>query len=35
MTAAFDSQRAGMSVVLAFFLAGGALLLAVKEPRRG
>jgi UMF1 family MFS transporter len=34
VTAAFDSQRAGMAVILAFFLAGGALLLAVREPRR-
>ena len=31
-TAAFDSQRAGMATILAFFVIGGALLLTVKEP---
>ncbi len=30
----FDSQRAGMSTILLFFLAGGALLLTVREPAR-
>lgn len=32
-TAAFDSQRVGMSTILVFFVAGGALLLTVREPR--
>jgi UMF1 family MFS transporter len=35
VTAAFDSQRAGMATILLFFVAGGALLLTVREPRRG
>jgi UMF1 family MFS transporter len=30
----FDSQRAGMAVILPFFLLGALLLLAVKEPRQ-
>jgi MFS transporter, UMF1 family len=34
LTDLFDSQRAGMSIVLAFWVAGGALLLFVREPRR-
>lgn len=33
-TAAFDSQRAGMATILAFFLAGFALMLGVREPGR-
>lgn len=32
-TLAFDSQRAGMATILLFFLAGLALLAAVKEPK--
>ena len=34
VTLAFDSQRAGMATVLAFFLVGLAILWAVKEPKR-
>ena len=34
VTLAFDSQRAGMATVLAFFLIGLALLWLVKEPKR-
>jgi UMF1 family MFS transporter len=30
----FDSQRAGMAVIIPFFLVGALLLLAVKEPRQ-
>lgn len=30
----FDSQRAGMSTVILFWLAGGALLLTVREPKK-
>jgi len=33
-TDAFDSQRAGMATVIGFWLAGGALLLTVREPKR-
>lgn len=33
LTDAFDSQRAGMASILVFWLAGGALLLTVKETR--
>lgn len=33
VTTAFDSQRAGMAVILAFFLVGGAILLSVREER--
>ena len=33
-TRAFASQRAGMATVIIFFVVGGALILAVKEPRR-
>lgn len=29
----FDSQRAGMSTIILFWLAGGALLLTVREPK--
>ncbi len=32
---AFDTQRAGMATVLVLFAAGLAILLTVKEPRRG
>ena len=34
VTAAFESQRLGLSTVLAFFLAGFALLFTVREPKR-
>lgn len=34
VTLAFDSQRAGMATVLAFFLVGLAILWTVKEPKR-
>jgi MFS family permease len=34
VTAWFDSQRAGMAVLLLFFLAGMALLVPVRVPRR-
>ena len=33
-TQAFDSQRAGMATVLAFFVIGFGLMLAVREPAR-
>ncbi|MFT6579936.1 MAG: UMF1 family MFS transporter [Alphaproteobacteria bacterium] len=33
VTAAFDSQRAGMAVIVVFFVAGLILLLPVREPR--
>lgn len=33
-TAAFDSQRAGMAVILLFFLAGGLILLSVRSDAR-
>jgi UMF1 family MFS transporter len=33
-TVAFDTQRAGMATVLAFFVIGGAILWFVKEPAR-
>ncbi len=33
-TDAFDSQRAGMSTVILFWLVGGAILLWVREPNR-
>jgi UMF1 family MFS transporter len=32
LTAAFDSQRVGVSAVLIFFLVGGLLLMRVNEP---
>ena len=32
LTDLFDSQRAGLTVILAMWLAGGALLLAVRDP---
>lgn len=34
VTTLFDSQRAGMATILVFWLAGGALLLAVRKPGR-
>ena len=34
VTAAFESQRLGLSIVLAFFLAGFALMFTVREPKR-
>jgi UMF1 family MFS transporter len=33
-TVAFDTQRAGMATVLAFFVIGGAILWFVTEPKR-
>ncbi len=33
-TAAFDSQRAGMATILLLWLAGGALMITVREPSR-
>lgn len=33
LTDGFDSQRAGMSVIIAFFVIGGLLLLTVREPK--
>ncbi len=34
-TEAFDSQRAGMATIILFFVAGGAVLVTVREPSRG
>lgn len=34
LTEIFDSQRAGMASILAFWLVGGALLLTVREPKQ-
>lgn len=34
-TEAFDSQRAGMAVIILFFVAGGMVLATVREPSRG
>ena len=35
LTEGFDSQRAGMSVIIAFFVLGGLILLTVREPASG
>lgn len=35
VTVAFNSQRAGMAVILAFFLVGGVILMGVSKPGKG
>ena len=35
VTASFDSHRAGMATILAFWAVGAAVLLTVREPAQG